>query len=113
MGRRLDQQRVSVRLRLDHCLRADLSARAGAVLDNHRLMPSLAQVLADDATGNIGARAGGERYDHADRMARIVLGYRRVRCRRDQHRRDRIRGHTHSPPFEAALRLCAGSLRQY
>ena len=55
MGRRLNQQRVSVGVRLDHRLRANLPTGAGTVLEDHRLMPFLGHRFADDAAGNIGA----------------------------------------------------------
>src|SRR5213592_1012713 len=70
---RLHQQRVAVGVRVQHRLRADDAARAGAVLHQHRLLERVAQVLRDDAPGDVGARAGSERDDDADRLGWVVL----------------------------------------
>jgi hypothetical protein len=43
------------------------------VIDHHRLLESLAQLLADDTGGGIDAAARGERHDERDRPAGIVL----------------------------------------
>src|SRR5207247_4593530 len=80
--------RVDVGLGFYHGLGADLPGSAGTVLHHHRLMPSLVQILADDASGDVGAGTGGERDDHTDWTDRIVLGYRHARRHRDQRGRD-------------------------
>jgi hypothetical protein len=43
------------------------------VIDHHRLLEGLAQLLADDAGGGVDAAAGGEWHDQRDRPAGIVL----------------------------------------
>jgi hypothetical protein len=48
-------------------LRRDLSARAGAVLDDHRLAQLDAQLLGQRAGDGIGAAAGREADQHLDR----------------------------------------------
>src|SRR5262249_34783780 len=70
---RLHHQRVAVGLRGEHRLRADDAARARAVLHQHRLPEGVAQVLGDDAAGDVGARARRERDDDADRAGRVLL----------------------------------------
>jgi len=46
---------------------ADHRARAGLVVDDHRLAQRLRQLRADEARDEVGGAAGGEGHDHADR----------------------------------------------
>jgi hypothetical protein len=55
MRRRLDQQRVAIRLRFGHHLSTDQAARARSIFDHHGLMPGLGQEFRDDAPRNVGA----------------------------------------------------------
>ena len=73
LRRRAHEERVAVGRRFCHQVGAYHPARADAVLDHHRLAPMLAHLLADRARDEIGAPAGGERHDDADRFGGIRL----------------------------------------
>ena len=61
-----DQQRVTVRRRLDRPLHADDAARAGDVLDDHVLLEPVLQPRGEHASGEVDIAAGGERHDQRD-----------------------------------------------
>ena len=69
-------------------LRADVAAGAGLVLDHDRLVPALAQLLADDARQHVDAGAGRERHDDEDRAVGKPLCERRG----GEHQRERREG---------------------
>ena len=71
--RRRGEQRVAVRLGLEHHLGADIAGCAGAVLDHDRLSPFARQPIAEHARHHVGGAAGRERHDDLDRSRRIVL----------------------------------------
>ena len=58
-------------------LRAYHRVGADTVLDQHRLLPVLAQSLADDAGQNVGRAPRRERHNDADRTAGVTGGFRR------------------------------------
>ena len=76
-GRRRGQQRVAVGVRAREGFRADVAGRAGAVLDHHRLLPDLAQRIADEARQRIGRSAGGIGDDDLDGLGGEALRRRR------------------------------------
>lgn len=49
---------------------------AGAVLDHHRLAPTVAQLLRKQPRKNIGAAPGGVRHDDAQRLGGKAVGVR-------------------------------------
>ena len=65
---------VAVGLGAGGALRADVAAGAGLVLDHDRLVPALAQLLADDARKHVDAGARRERHDDEDRCGRRASG---------------------------------------
>ena len=69
------RQRVAVGGRLGHRVGADGAVTAGAVLHDHRLLPSLAQLLTYRARHDVGAAGRRERDDQVDRARRVI------RCR--------------------------------
>ncbi len=80
-GRRVEQ-RVIV-LGTDKGVDGDDGVAAGAVLDHDRLLPFRGQLVGDQTRGDIGAAAGAERHNEADRPLRPALGLRlggRPRC---------------------------------
>ena len=74
--RRIDrhEQRVAVGRRLRGRLGADQRVGAGPVLDQDRLAPVLAHLLADDARHDVARAARRERHDDADRPVGIGAG---------------------------------------
>src|SRR5439155_9277015 len=77
------EQLVAAVRGLRYRLRADVAARAGAVLDQDLLPQPRAERIGDDARAVVGDAAGRERHYDADRLCRIVL---RMRLGRDQNR---------------------------
>jgi hypothetical protein len=65
-------QRVAVARRLRHHGEADVAARAGPVVDHHRLAELVVEPRHQHAHHRIGAAAGREGHDHADRLVRKV-----------------------------------------
>ena len=81
---RRDQQRVAVGRRFRDGLGADDAVGARPIL-HHEGLPGLGgELLADDASDHVRRAAGGERHDHAHRLARIRLrdraGAQRPQC---------------------------------
>jgi hypothetical protein len=74
-------QRVSIGRRFRHCFGGDHAAGAGTILHHHRLTQSLAQLLRQNARGDVGAAAGGEAHDDLDWPVRIRCGLRLARER--------------------------------
>jgi hypothetical protein len=71
-GERADveqQERMAVGLGLGDHFGADVAARPGFVIHHDRLLPDVAQLLADRARKHIGGAARRERHDDADRLA--------------------------------------------
>lgn len=86
---RHDADGGAVRRRFGASAAADIHAAAGAVLDDDRLAPALAQLLAHRAHEGVADPAGCRRGDHPDRLCRIVLRPRNAReCERCADRRD-------------------------
>src|SRR5262245_27106667 len=67
------EQRVAVGRRADDCFGCQIRARAGPVLDHHRLPEPLGEPLRDQARGDVGGAAGGKPDEQAYRTARIRL----------------------------------------
>jgi hypothetical protein len=67
------RQRVAIRWRFRHCIRADVPARAGAVFDHDRLAPGFGDPRSDQPRIQVGDAAGRERHDDFDRLRRIGL----------------------------------------
>ena len=67
------EHRVAVRRRPRDELGADDAARAGPVLDDELLAERGAELGREDADENVGAAAGREWHDQADRPRRIIL----------------------------------------
>ena len=87
---RRGEQGVAVRLGAGDIFGAEVLRRAGAVLDHDGLAELGGQMLAEDARHQIAVRAGRQRDDDADGLARI--GLRRCNaCTREQHNRERDR----------------------
>ncbi|MNV69798.1 hypothetical protein D3C71_1627250 [compost metagenome] len=72
---------MSVARRLGRGRRADDGARAGPVVDDHRLLPAIGQPLRHDARQDVSHPAGGIRHDDLHRLGRKVLH--RLRLRRE------------------------------
>ncbi len=68
-----DQQLVAVRRGLGHVVGPDASGRACLVVHDDRLVPDLAEPLADHAGDDVVAPAGSEGHDEGDRLGGIVL----------------------------------------
>ncbi len=88
VGNASQQQRVAVRRGFRDLLRADVAARAGAILDDHRLARPLAELLPDEARQHVGRPAGSERHHDPDRPARVILGR---ACERGEKRNEQRR----------------------
>ena len=71
---RAAQQGVAVGLGAPDDLGADIAARAGAVIDDHRLSPGGGELLADQAAQNVGRAAGREGHDDAHLLGWPSLG---------------------------------------
>ena len=74
---------MAVGRRLRHLGRGNRAVGAGLVLHHHRLAKRLAERLRDDAHHDVGRRAGAERHQHADRLARVLCGRRAGAEQRD------------------------------
>jgi len=91
-ARRGDADSGAVGRRLRHRLDADIAAGAGAVFDHDLCAEGRRELLRDDARNDVGAAAGRERHDQADRSLRprAVCGLRggggRKRGARNQER---------------------------
>jgi hypothetical protein len=72
-GYRRHQQRVAVGRGLGDLIGADVAARAHAVLHHELLPQEVSHLGAHDARDDVGRTAGGERYDDANRLGRIVV----------------------------------------
>ncbi|GAV37031.1 hypothetical protein ROTAS13_04723 [Roseomonas sp. TAS13] len=70
------RQRVPVRRRLRHHVRADDPVGPGTVLHHHGLAPLLRQRLRQQPRGDVGGTAGGIGHDHPHGMGREALGLR-------------------------------------
>jgi len=69
---RRHQERVAVRRRFRHRLRAENAVRAGPVLDHEGLSGLSGKLLANDAADHIGRAAGGKGHDHPHRLTGIL-----------------------------------------
>src|SRR6185503_15917123 len=76
--RRRRQQGVTVALRLEHHFRADVAARARAVLDHKRLAQPCAKLVRNDTRCSVDPAARGDVDDDLDWLVGII----RVRLRR-------------------------------
>ncbi len=65
----------------------DVTAGAGAVLDDDRLPPFLRQEIGDDARHGVGGAAGRERHDDLHGAGRIILRGDAARQRDDGNKR--------------------------
>ena len=90
------EQRVAIGRGLGGGLRADDSVAAGAIVDDHRLVPVLAHLLPNDAGDDVGRSASRERHDDVNGAVGVVLGGilvcvlgGRRRQRRERQHRDR------------------------
>ena len=72
------RERMAVGGRSEHGARGGDAARARLVLDHEALAEFLAELVGDDARGDVGDAAGGERQHDTDRTIRI--GLRPGRC---------------------------------
>ena len=81
---RAEEQRVTVGRRLGDDLGADGAAGTRTVIDDQLLAESLAEFLAENARQRLGAAAGREGHDKAQRLVRII-GLRR-HCREHRQR---------------------------
>src|SRR6185503_1185629 len=97
------EDRVPVGGRARRDLGADDAARAGAVVDDQRLPPDLAEALREEAPDDVGGAAGAERQDEPPGL--VGIGLRRARerrrcgyrqCRRDST--DRTDAQFHDAP---------------
>jgi hypothetical protein len=61
---------VAVRRRLGHHIQPDVAAGAGLVVHDHRPSQQGGELLGDQARSGVGATAGRERHDEADRFGR-------------------------------------------
>ena len=82
---RTKEQRIAVAFRGRGKFGSDQSARADAVVDDHRLSQPRGQLVAEQARDHIGGRAGGIRDHQRDRPRRPVLRRRRNRHQQRQH----------------------------
>src|SRR3954447_5687015 len=71
--RRRRKQRVSIRSRMVDEIRADISGRAGSVLDDYRMAPFAREPVPDQSRDRVGRAAGRERYDDFHRSVRIAF----------------------------------------
>ena len=71
LRRGMHEQRVAVGRRLGDEGRADRSAGAGAVLDDHRLSPEFGKLLPERARQDVGGAARRERHDDVHRLGRV------------------------------------------
>ena len=74
----MNQDAVAIRLGLRDQSDADRAARAGPVLDQHRLAELCAELLRHRAGHDVGRAAGRERHDGADRMRWVGLRHRKL-----------------------------------
>ena len=81
VGHRRHEQRVTVGRRSGRDLGCDIGARAGAVLDYHRLPPCFSDPRADRARQNIRGAARRVADDETDWFGRIILCVRPARNR--------------------------------
>ena len=93
-------QRVAVRRGLGGAFGGDVAARAGDVLDHHRLAPGFGEFLGKQPRGDVGRDAGREADQDADRLLRVVRLRAGHSCRqrheeRCKHTADRL--HCHPP----------------
>ena len=70
---RAHEQGVAIRRAFRHIVGTDVAARAGAIVDNDRLLPGLRQLLTDGACCNIERPARRKRHDKAYGFYRVVL----------------------------------------
>jgi hypothetical protein len=75
-----EQDRVAVGRRLGDGRCADISGRAGTVLDHELLAELGAQFLRDGASERVGRAAGREGDHHRDRTRGPCFGFRVYRC---------------------------------
>ena len=67
------EQRVAVGRAPRHCIGGDVAARAGAVLDDHRLAEAHGKLLAHHARQHVGRRARPDGDEDAHRLLRVAL----------------------------------------
>ena len=66
-------QRLAVGRQLRQLRRRERAVGAGPVLDDHRLVPGLLQLLADVARDDVGGAAGRKADQDLDRAVRVAL----------------------------------------
>ena len=86
LGRDHEPERQSVRLGLGDHVGAEHAVRAGAVVDDHRLLPEFVEPLADQPRDGVGAAAGCVRHHNPHRAGWIALRLREGR--REQQAED-------------------------
>ncbi|MNN55412.1 hypothetical protein D3C81_1702850 [compost metagenome] len=101
-GDRAEADGIAVRRGLGHGVHADIAARAGAVLDHHRLAQFLAHALAYRARHQVGGAAGSVGHDKADRPGRITVAGRGGGAEADGERG----GACHGSEQRAAAGMC-------
>ena len=69
---RHDDRGIAVRTRAHRGLHAERAAATGAVVDDHRLLERLGQLLRQHTGDDIGATAGGEGHNQTHRLGRII-----------------------------------------
>jgi hypothetical protein len=72
-ARRAEQQGITIGCGLGDGGRADITARSGAVLDDHLLAELVAKLLSDKARDDVGGAAGSEWTDQRNRARRPCL----------------------------------------
>src|SRR6185503_853982 len=97
-----DADRVAIGRRLGDHVRADVAARAGAVLDEDRLAPGLGPAIADQTRIDVGDAAHGKRHDDPDRLGWVDLRACGESNKKKQQKPESNCGHGISP----ALRKC-------
>src|SRR6266511_4493104 len=104
----MHEQRMAVGLRLRHLRGADGAARAGPVLDDGRLAELRGEFFGDRAGHDVGAAAGSERHDEAERLRRPGLRPRRRVRGAEYERRKKFPEPRHPPP--PPVRHSAGTI---
>jgi len=105
-------KRIAVGIRTRRKLGSDQAAPACAIIDHDLLSPDGGKLVAEQASQQVAAAAGGVRHDKADRPGRKILcGAADRRERQDRHRGEqhertyRVGSHCHvSAPEDAFMR---------
>src|SRR5262249_17417935 len=103
-------QRISIGRRFSYCFRGDHAARAGPVLNQHRLTQTFRHFLGDNPGNHVGATACGKANHHLDWFVgiicglRVAFGHRKVGDDRKRDEKHRI----HSITSSARATSCGG-----